>query len=527
MKKLFIIVLVFCLINGLNGSAADIHWNKLFPSLNQHVLPVADTIINEQIIRVDSFRLNIIPPASGIQFYGDGIIFLSQSRVETRMVPAHVSFGTVQAYYGLVNDSSATDRRLFLPFSSFPYPCDATTFNSDFTMMLYTMRTRNDATEKIWMARYRPLANRRDRWEFDDKPLSFCTGNYTYSHPALSSDGTILIFASDREDSIGEMDLYMTRMAGYTWMEPVNMGSFINTLGHEMHPFLDKDNNLYFSSNGRKGLGGFDIWMCRFDGKAWAYPVNLTSVINSYNDDIAFTIDREDGVSAFYTSRERSGRQNMQLYRVVLNPEKLTGGIKNLTQAFSSIAPPDKLMQERLTAILPEQAPLIAEKTEVKVERAAKQPETQPVQEKPVAEDAKKAATEETKPVEVPVIQPSVPEKKPLPEPVRKPEPAPVAKTEQPSITLTDARQVTPGVTYMIQFSASTRPAGKFQITVDGRNYTTYEYFYSGAYRSCAGEFNNLAGARALETAMRRAGFNQAFVVAFRNGERIVYYLNK
>ncbi len=514
MKQLFIIVFVFCLINGLNGSSGDIHGKKPFPSLYQHVLPVADTIINEKIIRVDSFRLNIIPPASGVQFYGDGIIFLSQSREETRMVRAHVSFGTVQAYYGLVNDSSTTDRRLFQPFSSFPYPCDATTFNSDFTMMLYTMRARNDATEKIWMARYRPLANRRDRWEFDDKPLSFCTGNYTYSHPALSSDGRILIFASDREDSLGEMDLYMTRMAGGTWMEPVNMGGFINTRGNEMYPFLDKDNNLYFSSNGRKGLGGFDIWMCRFDGKAWAYPVNLTSVINSYNDDIAFTIDLKDGVSAFYTSRERSGRQNMQLYRVVLNQERLTGSTKNLTQAFSLIAPPDKLMAGSLTAILSEQIPLVAEKKEVKEEPVTKEPEIIAVTEQKATEP-------------VPVKQAQTAEIKPLPESVKKTEPAPVRKTEQPSITLTDTRQVTPGVTYMVQFSASNKPVGKSQVTVDGRNYTTYEYFYSGAYRLCAGEFNNLEGARALETAMRKAGYNQAFVVAFRNGERIVYYLNR
>jgi hypothetical protein len=514
MKKLFIVVFVFFLINSSNRSYAETYMNKTKPSISTNLLPLADTIINEKIIRVDSFRLNIIPPASGVQFYGDGIIFLSQSREETRMVPGHVSFGSVQAYYGLVNENSATDRRLFLPFSSFPHPCDATTFNSDFTTMLYTMRARNDATEKIWMARYRPLANRRDRWEFDDKPLSFCAGNHTYSHPALSSDGRILVFASDREDSLGEMDLYITRMAGDKWMEPVNMGGFINTRGNEMYPFLDKDNNLYFSSDGRKGLGGFDIFMCRFDGKAWAYPVNLTSVINSFNDDIAFTIDREDGVSAFYTSRERSGRQNMQLYRVSLNPDKLLESAKNLTQAFSLITTPDKSMAGSLTAMFSEQIPLVTEKKELKEEPVTKEPEIIAVKEQKATEP-------------VPVRQAQTAEIKPLPESVKKPEPAPVRTTEQPSITLTDTRQVTPGVTYMVQFSSSMKPVGKFQVTIDGKNYTTYEYFFSGAYRSCAGEFNNLEGARAMETAMRKAGFNQAFVVAFRNGERIIFYLNK
>ncbi len=40
------------------------------------------------------------------------------------------------------------------------------------------------------------------------------------------------------------------------------MGSNINTDGDEMSPFIHFDGKtLYFASDGRTGLGGFDIYM--------------------------------------------------------------------------------------------------------------------------------------------------------------------------------------------------------------------------------------------------------------------------
>ena len=55
------------------------------------------------------------------------------------------------------------------------------------------------------------------------------------------------------------------------------------------------------------GYGGYDIFTCKFNGETWDKPVNLSDRINSENDDIAFSIDRTDGKSAFYTKRQKSG----------------------------------------------------------------------------------------------------------------------------------------------------------------------------------------------------------------------------
>lgn len=505
MKKLFPIVLIFCLVPEFTSLRAFPSHHIIPPEGPGNSISLQQTASGRQMIKVDSFLLRIIPPSSGVQFYGDGIIFLSQSRDETRMLPEHVSFGSVQAYYGLVNDSSITDQRLFIPSAPFPYPAEAITFNHDYTLMLYTMRARNDAAEKIWMAQYKGGEDVRDRWTFDNRPLDFCTGNLTYTHPTLSADGNLLIFSSNMPATIGEMDLFMTRREGDGWREPVNMGKYINTAGNELFPFLDNENNLWFSSDGRGGIGGYDIFMCRFDGKAWAYPVNLTQAINTPDDDIAFTINRSDARKAFYTTRETSRLRNMQLYRVSLDPGHLTADLKDLTDALSAIAGADRAMDKYITELMPQKVPLIAAKKET--EPVTKEPEIKP--EEKIAEAITGGIKAE--------------EKKTVTEPEKKAEPAAVKQPVQTTAPAT-AKQAPDGLLYRVQFSASTKPVGPFQVTVDGKDYTTYEYIHAGAYRSCAGEFNTLREAVALQSAMRKAGFEQAFVVAFRNGERVVNY---
>ncbi len=49
-----------------------------------------DTLSN--LILIDTFHLKIEPPSSGIQFYRDGIVYLSKSRENRKMIPKHFEF---------------------------------------------------------------------------------------------------------------------------------------------------------------------------------------------------------------------------------------------------------------------------------------------------------------------------------------------------------------------------------------------------------------------------------------------------
>jgi hypothetical protein len=75
-------------------------------------------------------------------------------------------------------------------------------------------------------------------------------------------------------------------------------------------------------------------------------------------------------------------------------------------------------------------------------------------------------------------------------------------------------------VVYRVQFASNATKKGNYKITFSGRNYTTWEYSYSGAYRSTVGEFKTFAGAMQFQKTVRASGYPQAFVVAFKNNVR-------
>jgi hypothetical protein len=283
-----------------------------------------DTSISGPGIKVTLFDLKILPPSSGVQFYKNGIVFLSSSKYEKRMVSNHISFWKTDALYGILKDSVIDSKKFFSPLTSFPYPCDAVSFNRDYSIMYFTKYSEPDGVEKIYKASYSPGTDSTGVWNIEENPVNFCTGKYHYTHPALSADGKLMIFASDRPGSVGGMDLFASQDKGGTWSDPVNLGEGVNSTSNEMFPFLDRDNNLFFSSDGEQGYGGYDIYVCRFKSDTWEKPINLGTPVNSESNDIAFTIDRKEGKTAFYTVEQKNNILSPQLFKITFedkNPD--------------------------------------------------------------------------------------------------------------------------------------------------------------------------------------------------------------
>jgi outer membrane protein OmpA-like peptidoglycan-associated protein/Tol biopolymer transport system component len=125
------------------------------------------------------------------------------------------------------------------------------------------------------------------------------------SQPTLSADGRKLIFSSKRKGSLGGSDLWMTqRNERNAWTVPVNLGDVINTTGDDESPFLHPDGQtLYFRSNGRPGMGDFDIYYSRFNEKngAWSTPINIGYPINTEGAEGGLTVSL-DGSQAYFSS---------------------------------------------------------------------------------------------------------------------------------------------------------------------------------------------------------------------------------
>ncbi len=125
------------------------------------------------------------------------------------------------------------------------------------------------------------------------------------SQPSISANGRMLFFASNRPGGIGGMDLwYSVLNEEGNWGIPVNLGKTINTPGDEMSPFIHFDGKtLYFSSNGRVGMGGYDIYFTKMkDDTTWTEPQNLGYPINTYNDEMGLIIDAS-GQEAYFSSK--------------------------------------------------------------------------------------------------------------------------------------------------------------------------------------------------------------------------------
>lgn len=135
------------------------------------------------------------------------------------------------------------------------------------------------------------------------KELPFNSNAFSSAHPALSPDEKTLYFASDREGSIGQSDIYkVTINDDGTFGTPENLGDKINTEGRESFPFISSEGNLYFSSDGHPGLGGLDVYVTDLKD----VPGNVYNVgepINSTNDDFTFIINDETKKGYFATNR--------------------------------------------------------------------------------------------------------------------------------------------------------------------------------------------------------------------------------
>ncbi len=190
--------------------------------------------------------------------------------------------------------------------------------NSDYTVM-YLTRCQVNKNTSYGCQIY--TSNRSgDEWT-KAEPIMLEDDSIVVAHPAISYDELTLYFVSDMPGGNGGKDIWVVNResTGGEWSSPVNMEA-INTVDDDMFPFIHPDGSIYFSSNGRIGMGGLDIFKAdeQEDG-TWTIE-NMKVPINSSADDfgIVFEKDMERG----YFSSTRKGRGNDEIYMFVLPPMK-------------------------------------------------------------------------------------------------------------------------------------------------------------------------------------------------------------
>ena len=152
---------------------------------------------------------------------------------------------------------------------------------------------------KIYQAQWK-----NGRWT-DITEVPFNSDQYNTAHPALSADGETMYFVSDRPGGMGKADIWRVSLQAGRFGIPENLGPEINTEGRETFPFVTSQNELYFSSDARPGLGGLDVFGAKIksDGSVGAVQ-NLGEPINSPSDDFAYIINTSTKKGFFSSNRD-------------------------------------------------------------------------------------------------------------------------------------------------------------------------------------------------------------------------------
>ncbi|MFK5958263.1 MAG: OmpA family protein [Lutibacter sp.] len=180
-------------------------------------------------------------------------------------------------------------------------------------------KIKKDTTGISLIQLYKASISNKGAWT-NITPMPFNNDNYQTGHPTLSADEKTLYFISDMPGGFGKTDIYKASISKDGSIgKPINLGSQINTPKREMFPSISGNDELYFSSDGRKeGLGGLDLYVSKISEKGFGAPQNLGVPMNSPKDDFSFILNYETRRGYFSSNRE-GGKGDDDIYTFTQN----------------------------------------------------------------------------------------------------------------------------------------------------------------------------------------------------------------
>ena len=287
--------------------------------------------------------------------YGNGVVFTSdRGNVAETTVKKSKPFlkfdGTVMPdknIYGWTGNSylrlyfkanNADSITLFPIAAGTDYHIGAATFSADGNTMFFTLtripktlKTVKGKPSTIKVELFSSTKGGNGEWG-EAMPFAYNDANhYSVGDPFLTADGKTLYFVSDMPGGLGGTDIYRSDLAADgSWTAPINVTE-VNTAGNERSPVLNANGDFYFSTDGRVGMGGLDVFKARMvNGKAENIE-NLKYPFNSPQDDFGFSLS-DKGTLLYLSSNREEGLGEDDIYRLKAAPVitlKLVGRVLN------------------------------------------------------------------------------------------------------------------------------------------------------------------------------------------------------
>jgi len=109
-------------------------------------------------------------------------------------------------------------------------------------------------------------------------------------------------------DSSENMKLYTSDKIAGKWSDPIPLDGLEHLSGQLNYPYMMTDGStLYFAATGAESLGGYDIFVTRYDSESGKYlkPENLGMPFNSPANDYMYAEDDMDNIGWFVTDRNQ------------------------------------------------------------------------------------------------------------------------------------------------------------------------------------------------------------------------------
>ena len=170
--------------------------------------------------------------------------------------------------------------------------------------------------------------NSKGQWE---TPENIGSTINTEGHDAsisLSADGRQLFIF---RDDWGDGNIYVSKNENDNWAEAAIMGSDINSKARETHAAVSPDGQLlFFTSDRSGGKGGMDIYVCKkLPNGDWALAQRLSDAVNTeYDDEAPFM--HPDGKTLFFSSKGHTSIGGFDIFFTVFQEDGKWSQPKNI-----------------------------------------------------------------------------------------------------------------------------------------------------------------------------------------------------
>ena len=288
--------------------------------------------------KISKSKINVQGESFGVCFYNNGILYSAPVKTVTNYivdVPFTVDkYGNTfkNIYYSNISEKGGIlDSSVFIDSANRKHHIGSVSYLPDSNRFYFSETIKEKEKSVIKIFSIDKIGD-----EFTNlKELSINSNAYSCAHPSITADGKTLYFTSDMKGGYGETDIYCSIFENGKWGKPINLGNEINTEASEMFPYIKENGVLYFSSNGKVGFGGLDIYYALYRNGKWTHIVHKSMPLNSYADDFAYAENPKKDKQIYFSSNRnfKPGFDNIYFAeKIDLPPDTIKGKIiDNLT----------------------------------------------------------------------------------------------------------------------------------------------------------------------------------------------------